>query len=76
MEICTEKIQTFSFVELICCQVCAYMVDCVSPHQYTPLHWAAVSGHIDTVQCLIKEGAEINIRDNRGKVSDGDCNAN
>ena len=47
----------------------------VSPHQYTPLHWAAVNGHIDTVQSLINKGAEINIRDNHGEVCDGDCNA-
>lgn len=29
----------------------------------TPLHWAAYSGHTDTVQFLIDKGADIDIRE-------------
>ena len=36
----------------------------LSPHQVTPLHQAACNGHTDTVQCLINQGADINIKDN------------
>ena len=38
----------------------------LSPHQYTPLHQAAVSGHTETVQYLVANGAEINIRNKNG----------
>ena len=38
----------------------------VSPHQQTPLHWAAGEGEEDTVQLLIEKGADINIKDNLG----------
>ena len=33
------------------------------PNQWTPLHWAAGSGHTDTVQYLAENEAEINIKD-------------
>ena len=33
-----------------------------SPHQGTPLHWAADRGNVDTVRCLFDKGAEINIK--------------
>lgn len=32
----------------------------------TPLHWAAISGRINTFHMLIKEGADINVTDFRG----------
>ena len=31
----------------------------ISPNQMTPLHRAAVGGHVDTVQYLIKAGSDI-----------------
>ena len=34
-----------------------------SPHQWTPLHYAALRGYADTVQYLIKAGANLNIKD-------------
>ena len=37
-----------------------------SRHQYTPLHWAAGKGHVDTVRCLVDKGADINIEDKNG----------
>ena len=45
------------------------MVDLVqfaSPHQMTPLHWAAEKGHVDTVQYLVWIGANINIKADEG----------
>ena len=38
----------------------------VSPHQQTPLHWAAGEGKEGTVQLLIEKGADINIKDRSG----------
>ena len=38
------------------------MCSLLSPHQNTPLHFAAHRGHTETVQYLIGKGAEINIR--------------
>ena len=40
-----------------------------SPHQKTPLHWAAEEGHVDIVRYLVDKGADFNIKDQRG-VSD------
>ena len=37
-----------------------------SPHQRTPLHWAAVEGHTDSVELLIQAGADVNIKDDDG----------
>ena len=37
-----------------------------SPHQYTPLHWAAEVGHGGAVELLLQAGADVNIKDNRG----------
>ena len=37
-----------------------------SPHQETPLHWAAIEGKEGTVQLLIEKGADINVKDNDG----------
>ena len=34
-----------------------------SPHQKTPLHLAVEGGHVDTVTCLIEQGADTNIKD-------------
>lgn len=36
------------------------------PHQWTPLHLAATSGHVDTAQLLVDKGANINSKDNGG----------
>ena len=46
----------------------AFMVDHVqiSHHQRTPLHRAAVVGHVDTVQCLIEAGGDIHSKDYEG----------
>ena len=43
-----------------------------SLNQQTPLHLAAREGHMDTVEFLINNGADINIQDNNGvsRVSD------
>ena len=38
----------------------------LSPHQGTPLHLAAEEGHADAVQCLVDNGADINIKDING----------
>ena len=35
-------------------------------HQQTPLHVAANKGHDYTVECLVKKGANINIKDKKG----------
>ena len=32
----------------------------------TPLHKAAIKGHVDTVQCLFDKGADIHIKDDDG----------
>ena len=45
------------------------MVDHVqifSPHQRTPLHWAAIQGKEGTVQLLIEKGVDINIKGKDG----------
>ena len=31
--------------------------------QMTPLHLAACGGHVDTVRCLVEQGADTNIKD-------------
>ena len=38
----------------------------------TPLHLAAISGHIKVVKYLVEQGADINIQDENG-VSICDC---
>ena len=37
-----------------------------SPHQSTPLFWAAYEGHVDIVRYLVEQGADINIKDKNG----------
>ena len=44
----------------------AHVIFVLSPHQGTPLHWAAAEGHVDTVQCLIEKGADIKIKTDNG----------
>ena len=36
----------------------------LSVYQQTPLHIAVREGQMHTVECLVKEGADINIKDN------------
>ena len=49
-----------------------FMVDHVqlflvhSPHQETPLHFAAREGREDIVRCLVDQGADPNIKNKRG----------
>ena len=38
----------------------------LSHHQWSPLHWAADGGHVDTVKYLIDKGAEVNSKDGFG----------
>ena len=35
-------------------------------HQRTPLHVAAEAGHVDTVEYLVNNGADINFKDDDG----------
>ena len=37
-----------------------------SPHQYTPLHAAALEGHVDIVRYLVDKDADPNIKDKNG----------
>ena len=46
----------------------------LSPHQRTPLHWAARGGHVDTVTFFLEQGVDINIKDKDG-VSERDYTA-
>ena len=43
-----------------------------SPHQMTPLYWAAAEGHVNTVRYLVDAGGDINIKDGGG-VSEYNC---
>ena len=38
----------------------------VSPHQGTPLHWAARGGYVDTVTFFLEQGAYVNIKNEYG----------
>ena len=44
----------------------------MSPPQMSPLHWAADSGHVDTVKCLVEKGANLHSKDVFG-VRECDC---
>lgn len=42
------------------------MFNLLSPHQGTPLHWAARGGHVDTVTFFLEQGVAINTRNEYG----------
>ena len=42
------------------------MLKNVSPHQWTPLHLAATSGHVDIARLLVDKGADISSKDTGG----------
>ena len=46
--------------------VSLFSLKSVSFHQRTPLHIAVSGGYKDTVEYLIKQGADISIKDNDG----------
>ena len=50
------------------------MFEFFSPHQGTPLHWAARGGHVDTVTFFLEQGIDINIK-NDSRVSEQDYTA-
>ena len=37
-----------------------------SPHQRTPLHWAALIDHVGTVRCLVDKGTDLSIKEEDG----------
>ena len=41
----------------------------------TPLHLAAKAGHVNTVRCLVEQGADINIRGHNCGVSEWEYTA-
>ena len=51
--------------------MCPVMIMCLYRHcndvviqeQMTALHWAALSGHTNTVDALVKSGADVNLKD-------------
>ena len=44
----------------------SFILNFLSPHQGSPLHWAASGGHVDTIQILIDKAADINMKDGKG----------
>lgn len=69
--LCIDRLLKYYLVTLILqplSRLTKHIQNCsrLSPYQYTPLHEAAASGHIDTVQYLVYKGAEINIKSNDG----------
>ena len=65
---CTSKLlayvcvpEVYQLLKLLC-QVGLFL----SLHQQTPLHIAASKNYERTVECLVDEGADINIKDNTG----------
>ena len=55
-----------SFVRIILYYIPQFQITkphIVFPHQMTPMHWAANSGSVDTVEYLIQKGADIYSRD-------------
>lgn len=45
-----------------------FMFKMLSPHQGSPLHWAARGGHVDTVIFFLEQGIDVNIK-NENRVS-------
>ena len=45
-----------------------FMFKILSPHQGSPLHWAARGGHVDTVIFFLEQGIDVNIK-NENRVS-------
>ena len=43
------------------CEHCNYSI---IQGQQTPLHWAAMRGHTDSVALLVASGANVNMKDN------------
>ena len=41
-------------------------VDARNQDGYTPLHWAAMDGHVETAALLLDRGADVDARDERG----------
>ena len=40
-----------------------HVIFVLSYHQMSPLHWAAVKGHVNTVKCLIEKGVNLHSKD-------------
>ena len=51
-----------------------HVIFVVSPHQMSPLHWAIDKGHLNTMKCLLKKGADVNSKNNAW-VSEWDSTA-
>lgn len=47
------------------CRSCVHSADAML---FTPLHWAAVKGHLDVVKFLVESDAHVNVRDDRGRT--------
>ena len=43
-----------------------HVIFVLSPNQMSPLHWAADRGHVETVSCLIVQGAQVDSKDGNG----------
>ena len=57
---------THSYVKVSQFQITMPVIASDFSHQQTPLHVAASNGHDYTVECLVKKGAVMNIKDKKG----------